>query len=61
MTLTIPSERIGNVSLSERDALIDVAIGLYKREQVSLGRAAEIAGISSPQFLQELGRRFHES
>jgi predicted HTH domain antitoxin len=57
MTLTIPSERIGNVSLSERDALIDVAIGLYKREQVSLGRAAEIAGISSPQFLQELGRR----
>jgi predicted HTH domain antitoxin len=57
MTLTIPSERIGNVKLSERDALIDVAIGPYKREQVSLGRAAEIAGISSPEFLQELGRR----
>jgi predicted HTH domain antitoxin len=57
MTLTIPSERIGDINLSERDALIDVAIGLYKREQVSLGRAAEIAGISSPDFLQELGRR----
>jgi predicted HTH domain antitoxin len=57
MTLTIPNERIGNVKLSERDALIDVAIGLYKREQVSLGRAAEIAGISSPEFLRELGRR----
>jgi predicted HTH domain antitoxin len=57
MTLTIPTERIGNLKLSERDALIDVAIGLYKREQVSLGRAAEIAGISSPEFLQELGRR----
>jgi predicted HTH domain antitoxin len=57
MTLTIPSDRIGNVKLSERDALIDVSIGLYKREQVSLGRAAEIAGISSPEFLHELGRR----
>jgi predicted HTH domain antitoxin len=57
MTLTIPNERIGDVDLPERDAVIDVAIGLYKREQVSLGRAAEIAGISSPDLLQELGRR----
>lgn len=37
--------------------MTDIAIGLYKREQVSLGRAAEIAGVSSPQFLDELGRR----
>ena len=48
---------MGDINLSERDALIDVAIGLYKREQVSLGRAAAIAGISSPEFLHELGRR----
>jgi len=32
-------------------------IGLYKREQVSLGRAAEISGLSSPDFLNQLGRR----
>ena len=57
MTVTIPAERLGNVALSEHDALADIAIGLYKREQVSLGRAAEIAGLSSPQFLAELGRR----
>jgi len=37
--------------------LVDIAIGLYKREQVSLGRAAEIANMSSPAFLNELGRR----
>ena len=37
--------------------MTDVAIGLYKREQVSLGRAAEIAGVSAPEFLSELGRR----
>ena len=57
MTLTIPDERIGNLKLDERDVLTDIAIGLYKREQVSLGRAAEIAGVSSPEFLDELGRR----
>ena len=57
MTVTIPSERLGNVPLSERDAVVDIAIGLYKREQVSLGRAAEVAGLSSVELLAELGRR----
>ena len=57
MTLTIPTERLGNLALDERDALVDVAIGLYKRQTVSLGRAAEVAGLSSSEFLAELGRR----
>ncbi len=57
MTVTIPAERLGNIALSEGDALVDIAIGLYKREEVSLGRAAEIAGLLTPQFLAELGRR----
>jgi predicted HTH domain antitoxin len=57
MTVTIPTERLGDVALSERDAVVDIAIGLYTRDQVSLGRAAEIAGLSSPEFLAELGRR----
>ncbi len=57
MTLTIPPERLNNVPLDERDALVDIAIGLYKRQTVSLGRAAEVAGISSANLLMELGRR----
>ena len=57
MTLIIPSERLGNLTVSEQDALADIAIGLYKREEVSLGRAAEVAGISTVQLLGELGRR----
>ena len=57
MTVTIPSERLENVTLNERDAVADVAIGLYKRDQVSLGRAAEIAGLSSTEFLNQLARR----
>ena len=57
MTVTLPSELLANITLNERDALVDIAIGLYKREQVSRGRAAEISGLSSPEFLNELGRR----
>lgn len=57
MTVTIPSERLGNVAVDEHDALVDIAIGLYKREQVSLGRAAEITAMSSPEFMSELARR----
>jgi predicted HTH domain antitoxin len=57
VTLTIPTERLGNVDLDERDAVVDIAIGLYKRQAVSLGRAAEVAGISSVELLAELGRR----
>lgn len=57
MTLTIPTDRLGDLRLSEQDALVDIAIGLFKREEVSLGRVAEVAGISSVQLLGELGRR----
>jgi len=57
MIVTIPDDRLAGFALEERDVLIDVAIGLYKRDLVSLGRAAEIAGVSSPVFLEELGRR----
>ncbi|HEX4084971.1 MAG TPA: UPF0175 family protein [Chthoniobacteraceae bacterium] len=57
MTVNIPDERIGNLKLDESDVMTDIAIGLYKREQVSLGRAAEIAGMPAPRFLDELGRR----
>lgn len=57
MTITIPTERLGGVALTERDVLVDIAIGLYKREAASLGRAAAVAGITSVELLDELGRR----
>jgi predicted HTH domain antitoxin len=57
MTVNIPDDRIRDIRLDQQDALVDVAIGLYKRDEVSLGRAAEIANLSVPAFLNELGRR----
>jgi predicted HTH domain antitoxin len=57
LTLTIPDDRLRNIALTERDAVIDVAIGLYKRQLISIGKAAEVAGISTPEILHELGQR----
>jgi predicted HTH domain antitoxin len=51
MTLNIPNERIGNLKLDERDLITDIAIGLYKREEVSFGRAAENRRGFSPKLL----------
>ena len=57
MTVNIPDDRIRDIRIDQQDALVDVAIGLYKRDEVSLGRAAEIVNLSVPAFLNELGRR----
>ena|SRR5437867_6014132 len=61
MTFTIPDERLKGLPNSEREALMDVAIGLYKRDAVSLGRAAEVVGLRTPEFLNELQRDVYRS
>lgn len=38
-------------------ALLDLAATLYDREQISLGRAAEIAGLAYADMMDELARR----
>ncbi|MCZ2089403.1 MAG: UPF0175 family protein [Burkholderiales bacterium] len=38
-------------------ALLDLAATLYDGEQISLGRAAEIAGLAYADMMDELGRR----
>lgn len=37
--------------------LLDLAAQLYDSEQISLGRAAEIAGLAYSDMMDELGRR----
>jgi predicted HTH domain antitoxin len=38
-------------------ALVDLAATLFDSEQISLGRAARIAGLSHSEMIDELGRR----
>jgi len=43
--------------LSERDAALHLAIGLFVSEEATLAQAAQVAGLSQTSFLSELGRR----
>ena len=40
-----------------RTALVDLAAALFDREEISLGTAARIAGLSYSEMIDELGRR----
>jgi predicted HTH domain antitoxin len=49
-------EQIGR-RLTPKDAALNLALGLYVSNEVTLGQAAETAGVSQTQFLEELCKR----
>jgi predicted HTH domain antitoxin len=55
MQLTLPESV--EAMLSPQAAALHLAIGLFVAEEVTLGQAGEIAGISQTAFLKELGVR----
>jgi predicted HTH domain antitoxin len=57
MTIELPDVNIGSQPLTSEQARVDFAVGLYTGRQVSLGRAAKVAGISYTDFMHELGKR----
>jgi predicted HTH domain antitoxin len=57
MTIELPDEEISSLHLTPEQGRLELAIGLYAGQKVSMGRAARIAGIPYAQFMQELGSR----
>jgi predicted HTH domain antitoxin len=57
MTIELPDVNIGSQPLTSEQARIEIACGLYAGREVSMGRAAKIAGISYTDFMHELGKR----
>jgi predicted HTH domain antitoxin len=55
MNMVLP-HRI-EASLSPEQARLDFAVELYSSGRVTMGSAAEVAGLSIPEFQHELGRR----
>lgn len=55
MNITLPAPL--EASLTESRAALHLAIGLFTAEEVTLGQAAEAAGMSQTEFMRELGRR----
>lgn len=54
MILTLPAELEGQ--LSEKDARVAFAMGLYVNGKLSFGNAAMLAGGSRPEFQQSMAR-----
>ncbi len=61
VTLDIPDDVLAAMPVPEQERkpylLLEIACALYARDVLSLGRAAELAGMSKPGFGQEVGSR----
>ena len=55
MQVAFPDELIQGLDLTPDKVRVDLAVGLYAGRQVTLGRAAKIAGMVQAAFLQKLG------
>lgn len=57
MTLTLPLPFAIERKMPPEHAKLHFAIGAFAGEEITLGQAAEIAGISQTKMMQELSRR----
>ncbi len=59
--LEIPEDVLTSIKIPKKElekALkIDLAMALFQKEAISLGKARKLAGMSKWEFLEELGRR----
>ena len=55
MTIELPDQEVGGLRLTPAQARLELAVGLYAGRQISLGRAARIAGVSYAAFMHEIG------
>jgi predicted HTH domain antitoxin len=57
MVIEIQDEALRGLRLTQSQALVDLAVGLFTERRITLGRAAEIAQQTQLAFQQELSRR----
>ena len=55
--MMLPDELLGGQDISEQEIMLHLALGLFIDHTFTLGRAARIAGMSIPAFLDEIGKR----
>ena len=57
MNLVIPDESVQSTRLTAAELMQELALALFQREKLTLGRASQLAGMSQWQFQQLLGSR----
>ncbi len=59
--ITIPEDVLASMKLPEKDRerilKVELAIALYQRGVLSIGKARKLAEMSKWEFIEELGRR----
>lgn len=57
MSLRVPDDLLATTGLTGRELAIELALEMYGREKLSLGKAAELAGMSRMDFQRLLASR----
>jgi predicted HTH domain antitoxin len=57
MTIEVQDEVLRGLELTQPQALLDLAVGLFTERRVTLGRSAAVARLSQLDFQKELSRR----
>ena len=57
MTLELPDEVFANSHWTEKELLLELAVGLYAAKRMSLAKAAEVAGLDRIAFSRVLAAR----
>ena len=57
MNITIPDDVAAAAHVSEAEARIELAVGLYRAQRLTMGQASRVAALPQAAFMQELGRR----
>ncbi len=55
--LELPGDVLDATRLSAEELKVELAISLFERGKLSLGKAAEVAGFGTVRFLHKLGER----
>ena len=57
LTMEIPSDALESARMTIGDAKLELAIALFSRGRLSMGKTAELAGLFAGQFQLHLGAR----
>jgi len=57
MSLEIPRDALESARMTAADAKLELAIALFAANRLSLGKAAELAGLPVGEFQMHLGTR----
>jgi len=57
VNLTLPDDVLKGRQITEEELRFNLALGLFINDKATLGQAARLAGMSTPAFLDELGKR----